>query len=175
MLEARAWTEAPERLRDFWRQRTRWSLGGVRLVLEAKDKSVVIQDVLGHIVFIATLALIATLLVLKGAGAPSGLLRVIVALSVLQFAAWYALQVWLMRWYPEKDAWDWLLRVSLVPELLFSSIMTLVVLGSYSFMLFSAASRTLARRGSVAARAAALGTSLFAKIGYSDGWGTRSN
>ncbi len=175
VLEARAWTEAPERLRDFWRQRTRWSLGGVRLVLEAKDKSVVIQDVLGHIVFIATLALIATLLVLKGAGAPSGLLRVIVALSVLQFAAWYALQVWLMRWYPEKDAWDWLLRVSLVPELVFSSIMTLVVLGSYSFMLFSAASRTLARRGSVAARAAALGTSLFAKIGYSDGWGTRSN
>jgi cellulose synthase/poly-beta-1,6-N-acetylglucosamine synthase-like glycosyltransferase len=175
VLAAPAWTEVPERLRDFWRQRTRWSLGGVRLVMAAKDKSVVIQDVLGHIVFIATLALIATLLVLKGAGAPSGLLRVIVALSVLQFAAWYALQVWLMRWYPEKDAWDWLLRVSLVPELLFSTIMTLVVLGSYSFMLFSAASRTLAGQGGAAARAAALGTALFAKLGYSDGWGTRSN
>jgi cellulose synthase/poly-beta-1,6-N-acetylglucosamine synthase-like glycosyltransferase len=175
VLDAPAWTEVPERLRDFWRQRTRWSLGGVHVVLQAGDKTAVLQDVLGHIVFIATLALIATLLVVDGTGAPSAVLRVIVALSVLQFAGWYALQLWLMRWYAEKDAWDWLLRVSLVPELLFSSIMTLVLLGSYAFMGFSAASRTLAGQGGIMARAAAMGTALFAKLGYSGAWGTRAN
>jgi hypothetical protein len=102
-------------------------------------------------------------------------LRIIVWLSVLQFAAWYAVQVWLMRWYREKDGWDWLLRASLVPELLFSSIMTLVLLGSYAFIIFSYATRTLAGQGGLAARAAALGRALFAKLGYSGAWGTRAH
>jgi cellulose synthase/poly-beta-1,6-N-acetylglucosamine synthase-like glycosyltransferase len=175
VLDAPAWTEVPERLRDFWRQRTRWSLGGVQVVLEAGDKTVVLQDILGHLVFIATLALIAALLLADGAGAPSAVLRIIVWLSVLQFAAWYAVQVWLMRWYREKDGWDWLLRASLVPELLFSSIMTLVLLGSYAFIIFSYATRTLAGQGGLAARAAALGRALFAKLGYSGAWGTRAH
>ena len=175
VLDAPAWTEVPERLRDFWRQRTRWSLGGVQVVLEAGDKTVVLQDILGHVVFIATLALIAALLLADGSGAPSAVLRVIVWLSVLQFAAWYAVQVWLMRWYREKDGWDWFLRASLVPELLFSSIMTLVLLGSYAFIIFSYAARTLAGQGGLAARAVALGKALFARLGYSSAWGTRAH
>jgi cellulose synthase/poly-beta-1,6-N-acetylglucosamine synthase-like glycosyltransferase len=175
VLDAPAWTEVPERLRDFWRQRTRWSLGGVQVVLEAGDKTAVLQDILGHIMFISTLALIAALLVAGGGGVPSAVLRVLLGLSVLQFASWYALQVWLMRWYPEKDAWDWLLRVSLVPELLFSGIMTLVLLGSYAFIIFSGVTRTLAGQGGMASRAVALVTALFAKLGYSEAWGTRTN
>lgn len=177
VLDAPAWTEVPERLRDFWRQRTRWSLGGVQVVLEAGDKTAVLQDILGHITFIATLALIATLLVVDGGGVPSAVLRVLIGLSVLQFVSWYAMQIWLMRWYPEKDAWDWLLRVSIVPELLFSSIMTLVLLGSYAFIGFSVATRTLAEagQGGIMARAVAMVAALFAKLGYSGAWGTRTN
>jgi cellulose synthase/poly-beta-1,6-N-acetylglucosamine synthase-like glycosyltransferase len=174
-LDAPAWTEVPETLRQFWRQRTRWSLGGVQVVMEAKDKTAVLQDILGHIVFVATLALIGTLLLVHGRGVPSAVLSVLVGLSVLQFLSWYALQVWLMRWYAQKDAWDWFLRVSLVPELLFSGILTIVVLGSYAFIGFSVMARILARQGGIGARAAALGTALFAKLGYSGTWGTRTN
>lgn len=175
VLDARASTEVPETLRQFWRQRTRWSLGGVQIVLDARDKTAVLQDVLGHVVFIATLALIGALLVTDGGGVPSTVLSVLIGLSVLQFLSWYALQLWLMRWYAQKDAWDWLLRVSLVPELLFSSIMTVVLLGSYAFIVFSAAARGLAKYGGVAARAAAAGMALFGWFGYSGRWGTRAN
>lgn len=174
-LDAPAWTEVPETLRQFWRQRTRWSLGGVQVVLEARDKTAVLQDVLGHIVFIATLALLLTLLVVDGGGVPSLVLKVLIGLAILQFATWYVLQLWLMRWYREKDWLDWALRISLVPELLFSSIMTVVLLGSYAFIGYSLLSRTLMRQGGVLARAAAWGTALFAKLGYSGRWGTRTN
>lgn len=172
-LGARASTEVPETFAHFWRQRTRWSLGGVQVVLAARDKTAVLQDVLGHVVFIATLALLCALLVVDGGGVPSAVLRVLVGLAVLQFLSWYALQLWLMRWYPQKDMWDWVLRITIVPELLFSSIMTVVLIGSYAFIAYSAAARTLVRRGGGAARAAAFGAMLFAKLGYSGRWGTR--
>lgn len=175
VLDAPAWTEVPETLRQFWRQRTRWSLGGVQVVVEAKNKMAVLQDVLGHVVFIATLVLLGTLLVVDGGGVSSGVIKVLVGLAIAQFVVWYVLQLLLMRWYEERDMWDWALRISLVPELLFSSIMTVVLLGSYAFIGFSLLSRTLVRQGGVLARVAAWGAVLFAKLGYSGRWGTRTN
>ena len=175
VLGAVAWTEVPERLGDFWRQRTRWSLGGVQVVLAAGRHVAVLQDILGHIMFVATLCMLVVLMLTNGGGAPSLLLRVLIVLSVGQFISWYVLQVWLMRWYKEKDAWDWMLRISIVPELLFSSIMTVVLLGSYAYMGFACAARRLAKWGRAGAMIAQLGITLFGKIGYSGGWGTRAD
>ncbi len=175
VLDAPAWTEVPERLGGFWRQRTRWSLGGVQVVLAAGKPVAVLQDILGHVMFVATLAMLMVLMLVDGGGAPSLLLQVLIVLSVAQFISWYALQLWLMRWYKEKDAWDWLLRVSIVPELLFSSIMTVVLLGSYAYMGFALLARGLGRLGSVGVGIAKLGITLFAKLGYSGGWGTRAD
>jgi len=175
VLGAPAWTEVPEHLGGFWRQRTRWSLGGVQVVLSAGRPVAVLQDILGHVMFVATLAVIVILMLIDGGGAPSLLLKVLILLSVGQFISWYVLQLWLMRWYKEKDVWDWLLRISILPELLFSSIMTVVLLGSYSYMGFVWVARGLGRLGRVGARTAKLGITLFAKLGYSGGWGTRAD
>ncbi len=175
VLDAPAWTEVPERLSGFWRQRTRWSLGGVQVVLAARRPIAVFQDILGHVMFVATLGVIAVLMLVDGGGAPSLLLKVLIILSVGQFISWYVLQLWLMHWYKEKDAWDWVLRISIVPELLFSSIMTVVLLGSYAYMGFAYVARGLGRLGGVGAGAAKLGITMFAKIGYSGGWGTRAD
>ena len=175
VLGAPAWTEVPERLSGFWRQRTRWSLGGVQVVLSAGRPIAVLQDILGHVMFVATLGVIAVLMLVDGGGAPSLLLKVLIILSVVQFISWYVLQLWLMRWYEEKDAWDWALRISIVPELLFSSIMTVVLLGSYAYMGFAYVARGLSRLGRVGGHIAKLGITLFAKLGYSGGWGTRAD
>ena len=175
VLNAPAWTEVPERLRDFWRQRTRWSLGGVQVMLGARRPVAVLQDILGHVMFLATLAVIAILMFVDGGGAPSLLLKVLIALSVTQFISWYVLQLWLMRWYEEKDALDWLLRITIMPELLFSSIMTIVLLGSYAYLGFTLVARRLAKLGGAGAKLAALGITLFARIGYSGSWGTRAD
>lgn len=79
-----------------------------------------------------------------------------------------------MRWYKEKDAWDWLLRASLIPELLYSNIMTLVLLGSYAFVGFSLLVRRLRTWGRAGQGLARAGDKLFATLGYSGEWGTRS-
>ena len=175
VFDAPAWTEVPEHLGAFWRQRTRWSLGGVQVVLGAKRPIAVLQDILGHIMFVATLLTLVILMLIDGGGAPSLLLKVLIALSVAQFISWYALQLWLMRWYKEKDVWDWVLRITIVPELLFSSIMTVVLLGSYAYMGFAFVARGLSKWGGVGVHIAKLGITLFAKIGYSGGWGTRAD
>lgn len=174
VLGAEASTEVPETWGKFWRQRTRWSYGGVEVVVGARDWSAVIQDVLGHVAFILTLGVIVILLTVDGGGTvPSMVVKVIVALSLLQLAAWFGYQLWLMRWYKEKDGWDWALRLTLIPELLFSSIMTLVLLGSYLFLGFTALARVLSRQGRLGERVVRAGSRLFAKLGYSSKWGTR--
>jgi cellulose synthase/poly-beta-1,6-N-acetylglucosamine synthase-like glycosyltransferase len=174
-LDAHSWTEVPETLGAFWRQRTRWSLGGVQVVLATRDRSVIIQDVLGHGVFIATLVVLLFLLLAPGSGSfPPWVAIVIISLSCVQLISWYALQLWLMRWYKEKDAWDWLLRASLIPELLFSNIMTLVLLGSYAYVGFNALARRLSTGGRVGRGLVWVVNEGFRIAGYSGRWGTRS-
>ncbi len=166
-LDAPAWTSVPETLSQLWRQRTRWSLGGVRVVLDAKPIAV-IQDVIGHGVFIATLATIGLLLLTKSSGAPSLLVHAIVALSLGQLLLWYGFQLWLMRLYPERDLWDWFLRVSVLPELIYSNIMTIALIGSYLFTLYSSV------KAFVPVRMAHAMNVMFRAMGYEAQWGTRN-
>src|SRR3989344_3524029 len=175
-LDAPAWTEVPERLRDFWRQRTRWSLGGVQAVLAARDRTAVLQDVLGHGVFIATLSVVVLLLLFSGGSpVPWWFSAIIISLSCVQLISWYGFQLYLMRWYKEKDAWDWLLRASVVLELLSSNIMTLVLLGSYAFIGFTWLARHSAAWGSGWDRVAKVVYEGFRIVGYSGQWGTRGS
>ncbi|MCC7500507.1 glycosyltransferase family 2 protein [Candidatus Nomurabacteria bacterium] len=166
-LDAPAWTSVPETLSQLWRQRTRWSLGGVRVVLDAKPIAV-IQDVIGHGVFIATLATIGLLLLIKSSGAPSLLVHAIVALSLGQLLLWYGFQLWLMRLYPERDWKDWFLRVSVLPELIYSNIMTIALIGSYLFTLYSSV------KAFVPVRMAHAVNVVFRAVGYEAQWGTRN-
>jgi cellulose synthase/poly-beta-1,6-N-acetylglucosamine synthase-like glycosyltransferase len=173
-LSAPAWTEVPDTFAALWRQRTRWSFGGLQVVLGARDRTAVLQDILGHSAFVATLAAVAMLLVFKGhGGVPPLLVRAIVGLSLVQLVSWYALQLWLMRWYAEKDAWDWLLRASLIPELLYSNIMTVVLIGSYLFLGFTWVAKRL-HNGRAPAKVAAAVARGFKRLGYSGEWGTRA-
>lgn len=173
-LDAYAWTEVPDTWRAWWRQRTRWSYGGVEVVVAARDWRVIIQDVLGHAAFILTLGIIGILLAIDGGGTvPSVVVTIIVGLSLLQLATWFAYQVWLMRWYQEKDGWDWALRLTLIPELLYSSMMTLVLVGSYLFLGCTTLARWCSTPGSRRGRAMRIVERAFATMGYSSTWGTR--
>lgn len=173
---APAWTVVPETLRHFWRQRTRWSYGGITVVTRTKRPLAVFQDLIGHFVFIATLGMVFALFFLKGNGqVPAALAHWIIALSFIQLGIWYAFQMWIMRLYKEKDRYDWIIRAALVPEFLYSYAMTLALIGSYIFHSFNTITRIADEKGSVYTRGiVALMRSAFRVIGYTErSWNTR--
>ena len=157
-----------------WRQRTRWSYGGITVVVRAARPSAVLQDILGHVVFLSTLLMVAVLFFSSGSGfVPPGIARAIIVLSFAQLIVWYGFQLWLMRLYAEKDRWDWLLRATLLPEFAYSYIMTFALLGSYVFHMFATLTRTTRQEGKRAQIVEAL-TRFFKACGYSErSWGSR--
>jgi cellulose synthase/poly-beta-1,6-N-acetylglucosamine synthase-like glycosyltransferase len=170
---AYAWTEVPETFMHLWCQRTRWSYGGIVVVTRSHWKSVV-QDFIGHGMFIATLALIAASLFLseQGDAVPQIIPALIFSASIVQFAVWYGFQMWVLRLYPERDGFDILVRSLLLPEFIYGTVLTVTVMGAYLFhgsqFLLSLLPRTPAFLSvrSVTER-------VFSDFGYTKGWGTR--
>ena len=180
VVNSHAWTFVPENLSKLWRQRTRWLYGGVTVVDRVKYLPTVIQDIIGHGMFWATVFTINILIfsiVLKSPGHISPQIpRWIIALSLLQFAIWYVFQIWLMRLYKGKDVYDWMIRLSAVPEFLYSNILSLVLVGAYLFLFFNTLTSKAAKSSTFVARSVvALGNNFFRACGYTRSWGTRTH
>lgn len=174
---APAWTVVPESLGELWRQRTRWSYGGITVVTRSMHPSAVFQDLLGHAVFLSTVLMVLILILFRGSGAiPTGIAQWIIALSLAQFFVWYAFSLWLMRSYAERDVRDWLIRGAVIPEFIYGYVMTFALLGSYIFLLFNLVKRALMRtEHSVAHALADAGERAFGFFGYKERrWGTRA-
>jgi cellulose synthase/poly-beta-1,6-N-acetylglucosamine synthase-like glycosyltransferase len=173
---ANAWTMVPETLARFWRQRTRWSYGGITVVVGASRPLSVFQDLLGHGVFLATLLMVGYLLLAHGSGeVPHEIARWIITLSFAQLGIWYLFQIWLMRLYEERDAFDWMLRLSLIPEFVYGYAMTFALLGSYCFLAFNFA-RGMVKHTRMRGfdDVFETGQKMFRTCGYTVGaWGTR--
>jgi len=178
-IDSEAWTVVPETFGKLWKQRTRWSYGGITVIDNVKYLPSVIQDLIGHATFWATIIMLDILIVGSLLGAGSGVSPeipyAIIALSVFQLAIWYVFQLWLMGLYKDKDAYDWLIRASLVPEFIYANVLTLVLVGSYFFLFFNILTRSVTRRSSLLTRnIVAGGRAFFRACGYSKGWGTRT-
>ena len=179
-INSYAWTIVPERFSELWRQRTRWSYGGLTVIAKAKRAAPVLQDLLGHGVFFSTILMVDLLILLtlfgNGGFTHPQLAYWIIGLSFLQVAVWYVFQLWLMRFYREKDIYDWIIRAILVPEFVYSNVLTLVVVGSYLFFIFTTLTHTVTQRsGSALQSLVTRCRTMFLLIGYTDGWGTRVN
>ena len=93
----------------------------------------------------------------------------------MQFGIGYVFQLWLMGLYKERDAYDWLIRMSIVPEFIYANILTLVLVGSYFFLFFNTLTERIRRRGSIVAQQIIGVTEVvFRACGYTEGWGTRT-
>lgn len=176
-LNAPAWTVVPETLPRFWRQRTRWAYGGITVVAQATHPTSVFQDLLGHGVFIAMLFVVGILFLSHSSEyVPPFIAQWVIALSFLQLLIWYSFQLWLMRFYREKDIYDWIIRATLLPEFVYSYVMTFALLGSYLFHSFIVIKRIATRMGgSLAERLFGGSTEFFRACGYAErNWGTRA-
>ena len=176
-LNAPAWTLVPETFGKLWRQRTRWLYGGITVVASSRHLLGVLQDLIGHGVFFATVLAIDLLILFKGSGQVSPLsAEWVIGLSLLQFALWYTFQLWLMQLYEERDWRDWALRVSILPEFIYSNLLTVVQIGGYLFLFFNILKRASLKRGKLSSGwFVSLVTRLFRACGYTESWGTRAS
>ncbi|OGG51406.1 hypothetical protein A2704_03495 [Candidatus Kaiserbacteria bacterium RIFCSPHIGHO2_01_FULL_54_36b] len=170
-----AWTVVPETFSRWWRQRARWSYGGITVITKAKQLTAVLQDVIGHGVFFATVIMIALMLVFEGEDRiPTQIAYWVIGLSAIQLTLWYGFLLWLMRLYKEKDRYDWLIRISMVPEFIYTNVLTIILMGSYLFLVFNILTREVTTKSrTVSRRLVAIGAALFALCGYTRSWGTR--
>ena len=178
-VNAHAWTLVPESFSKLWRQRTRWSYGGITVVDRITHFPSVLQDLIGHATFwamLCTIDLLILSLLLKGGGGISPRIPYsIIALAILQFGIGYVFQLWLMGLYKERDAHDWLIRLSIVPEFIYTNVLTLVLVGAYFFLFFNTLTVRVRRKGSLLAQQLVGVTNLvFRAFGYTESWGTRT-
>jgi len=168
---AYAWTEVPSTLGQLWRQRARWISGGIEVVLKSSYRPAVIQDIFGHGLFIATLLVIIALYLLPNEFAlpffPVPIISIVIAFSLLQVALWYVFQLWFMRFYDERDAVDWIIRLVILPEFLYANFLSLVLIAAYLAL--------IVQKGIAKMPKSTVTTHLLlllSKLGYTQSWGT---
>ncbi len=170
-----AWTFVPETFPNLWRQRARWNVGGLYVISQVKNWHSVIQDLIGHSLFLISLFFIVLSFIFVGhPGSVNPLIPfLIVEISVLQVLVWFSFQIWFMRFYREKDWLDWLIRLTIFPEFIYANVLTLVLFGSYVFYFFCNTFTWLVRKSRAFSPLKHGFDRIFGILGYSESWGTR--
>lgn len=175
--KAEAWTHVPETAEALWRQRVRWVSGGLQVLGQYWKKTVsVYQDLLGHMFFASLFIMIMLSFVfVRDHESNPALVMTVLAISLFNFLVSFIFNVASLVLYKDADRQDWLLKLTILPELIYSNILSLILLGSYIFLLYSKVFKPLANRISLLSRPYNWGLEAFNKAGFSTRWGTRNS
>ena len=166
-----AWTKVPETFSSLWKQRARWTSGGLRVIIQNWNWFIAIyQDLVGHFTFIVLLILITLSFIYAGTYKESAFTPVLFAISSINFAVIIVYTVFTHLSYPDRDFKDSILKFTFFPEFIYSNLLSLILLGSYLFLFYSfAASKFVTGINNLYK----LSQSGFSRIGYGAAWGTR--
>lgn len=168
--QAEAFTVVPETISHLWKQRVRWSFGGIQVVLSKNKLTSIIQDVIGHLLFISTVILLGLSFLFTPTPDNFETQKLVVIVSLTSFISSFVFFIYTLNFYREKDWVDMLIRLSFVMELIYSQILTFILLGSY---LFYAYTKLRNRLSTKTAKKLGFIDHLFGNLGYSQSWGTR--
>lgn len=169
------WTTIPHTLRDLWNQRIRWSFWGLHVVKDSLGYlPSVIQDALGHMIFLVMLGLIILSFTAEHSISNPNVVIALYTIGIVQFLIGMAFNVFTLLEYKDADWIDWVLRLSLLPELLYSNIISMIMIGSYLFFaynhIFLGAMKYVSRIEPLYQK----GLRVFAYFGYTFTWNTRN-
>lgn len=169
---ASAWTEVPETIKQLWKQRVRWNYGGLHVVKKYfRSFTAVIQDLFGHFLFLSSLILIVISFTIPRTSINPQLSTVTLIVAALNLFVSMIFNLGTMLTYSDADYKDWLIRLSLIPELLYSNLLSLVLFGSYLFFAYNSFWRLLVLP--LCDRIYSTGLKLFNFLGFSEDWGTK--
>jgi cellulose synthase/poly-beta-1,6-N-acetylglucosamine synthase-like glycosyltransferase len=173
--DAMAWTMVPENLETLWKQRVRWCYGGLHVAKSYwKTPVSIFQDLFGHALFLTMITLVVLSLIHHGGYTENP--RIILTLLVLTGASIVVgllFNVISMFTMPRRDGFDWILKLSIIPEFIYSNILSFVLIGSYLFFIYNSIGKSFIARVRGIALLYSFGLVLFNRIGYSSTWGTK--
>jgi cellulose synthase/poly-beta-1,6-N-acetylglucosamine synthase-like glycosyltransferase len=170
-----AWTTVPEDLEKLWKQRVRWTSGGLHVIQSFwKKTAIVYQDILGHSLFLGLLALIGLSFIFRGENTNNSLLVfALLSISLLNFIVSFSFSVFTLLHYPNRDKKDIILKLTILPEFIYSNLLSLVLIGSYLFFLYKLIPESALDKASILRHPYRWGLTAFQKAGFSTTWGTR--
>jgi cellulose synthase/poly-beta-1,6-N-acetylglucosamine synthase-like glycosyltransferase len=170
--DAIAWTEVPETVESLWRQRARWTSGGLHVLGQYwKHIPSVFQDFVGHASFLSLFVLIGlSFMYADSYTQTKGMVPILTSLAWISFSVSTLYNIAVMKAYADRDAKDWALKLTVLPELVYSNFLSMVLLGSYAFHFYNISTNRLL---STLTYIISLGHSAFSRVGYSAAWGTR--
>ncbi len=170
---AAAWTDVPENFKALWKQRIRWSVGGLEILAKERYLPAIFQDVIGHFMFIATFISVVLAFTIPSQNNYPVITWIIAMAAISQFIIGFTFNLVTLKSYEDADIWDWIIRMSIIPEFVYANILTFGLLGSYLFIVYTKLVRKLLKLTRHAEYLDKQISSLFLKAGYSMGWGTR--
>lgn len=173
--KAVAWTDVPATIEALWKQRIRWTSGGLHVVKQFLNNMVVVyQDVIGHSLFLSLLFLIIlSFIFARTDNNVTPLTLTLFFFAIFNFAIAFSFNIASMFLYADRDKKDWLIKFTILPELIYSNILSLVLIGSYLFFLIILLEKPIISRLKFLERPYKALVSIFNKIGFSTTWGTR--
>lgn len=166
-----AWTYVPESLKTLWKQRARWTSGGLKVILENWHGVIaVFQDLIGHFTFLILFALIILSFVYAGSYHETAFTPVLFAISLINFSVIFVYSVLTHLSYPDRDFKDSILKFTFIAEFIYANFLSIILIGSYVYLLYTATAKKIIRTFEYLFEMSQSG---FSKIGYSSTWGTR--
>jgi cellulose synthase/poly-beta-1,6-N-acetylglucosamine synthase-like glycosyltransferase len=174
---AYASTSVPEDIEHLWKQRVRWTSGGLHVLKTFwKNAPVVYQDLIGHLLFITLLTLIGiSFFFLSHKAEDSELATALMVVSLFNFAVAFSFNLYTLTIYPQRDKQDIALKLSILPELIYSNVLSLILIGSYLFFIYKSFPANLLRKMGFMHKTYHGGLAGFNKVGFSSTWGTKKS
>jgi cellulose synthase/poly-beta-1,6-N-acetylglucosamine synthase-like glycosyltransferase len=167
-------TIVPTTFKALWKQRVRWSYGGIKVIRDYYSSPLALfQDLFGHFTYIFLLLLIILSFILARSQKDAVIPEFLLDLSVFQFLVAYLFGIVSLKSYKQADFWDYLIRILVIPELLYSTLFSFILLGSYSFYLYNSLFRRILPLFPNLKFFYNLGLKSFKLVGFSSSWGTK--
>jgi cellulose synthase/poly-beta-1,6-N-acetylglucosamine synthase-like glycosyltransferase len=172
---AEAWTSVPETVAALWKQRIRWSYGGLQVMHDFwRNVSAVFQDLIGHVLFLALFAVVVlSLLISRDTRTHTVFYDAFFWLSLVNFLIAFDFAIITLFSLPQRDLKDIIIRCLVLPELLYSSLLSMVLMGSYLFFVYNMFISRIVSKFMALTEVYLWGLATFEKLGYSSRWGTR--
>lgn len=173
--KAIAWTSVPETAEALWKQRVRWISGGLQVLGQFwKKTEVVYQDLLGHLFFASLfLMIILSFFYVRSEVSNAETVTILLVLALINFAVAFTFNIVSLALYADADRKDWLMKLAVIPEFIYSNVLSWILLGSYFFILYSKVFKPLATKVGFFSKPYNWGLAAFNKAGFSTTWGTK--